>query len=166
MTVREISKTFINVKWRNPCCWTSLWEFLFKLKRHRPRWRALYDGLELSFISLKLVYNPDTDDQESKNRPRSRDPVPRTVNKQHGHLLLQVFFFNKVKDSISTSLEKYKKIKQWTKKEVYIHVYIYTYCVYLPRMVVNEIGIKTSIGIFDRNNTHTLFLELNVNYLS
>lgn len=75
-------------------------------------------------------------------------------------------FFNKVKDSISTSLEKYKKIKQWTKKEVYLYIYIYTYCVYLPRMVVNEIGIKTSIGIFDRNNTHTLFLELNVNYLS
>lgn len=49
---------------------------------------------------------------------------------------------------------------------IYIYNYIYTYCVYLPRMVVNEIGIKTSIGIFDRNNTHTLFLELNVNYLS
>lgn len=163
MTVREISKTFINVKWRNPCCWTSLWELLFKLKRHRPRWRGLYDGLELSFISLKLVYNRDTDDQESKNRPRSRDPVPRTVNKQHGHLLLQVFFFNKVKDSISTSLEKYKKNQTMDKEG---SIYIYTYCVYLPRMVVNEIGIKTSIEIFDRNNTHTLFLELNVNYLS
>lgn len=49
---------------------------------------------------------------------------------------------------------------------IFIYIYIYTYCVYLPRMVVNEIGIKTSIGIFDRNNTHTLFLELNVNYLS
>lgn len=161
MTVREISKTFINVKWRNPCCWTSLWEFLFKLKRHRPRWRALYDGLELSFISLKLVYNRDMDDQESKNRPRSRDPVPRTVNKQRGHLLLHVFFFNKVKDSISTSLEKYKKSNNGQRRK-----YIYTYCVYLPRMVVNEIGIKTSIEIFDRNNTHTLLLELNVNYLS
>lgn len=162
MTVREISKTFINVKWRNPCCWTSLWELLFKLKRHRPRWRGLYDGLELSFISLKLVYNPDTDDQESKNRPRSRDPVPRTVNKQRGHLLLQAFF-NKVKDSISMSLEKYKKNQTMDKEG---SIYIYTYCVYLPRMVVNEIGIKTSIEIFDRNNTHTLFLELNVNYLS
>lgn len=127
MTVREISKTFINVKWRNPCCWTSLWEFLFKLKRHRPRWRALCDGLELSFISLKLVYNPDTDDQESKNRPRSRDPVPRTVNKQHGHLLLQVFFFNKVKDSISTSLEKYKK-NQTMDKEGSIYIYTYILC--------------------------------------
>lgn len=49
---------------------------------------------------------------------------------------------------------------------IYTCIYIYTYCVYLPRMVVKEIGIKTSIGIFDRNNTHTLFLELNVNYLS
>lgn len=166
MTVREISKTFINVKWRNPCCWTSLWEFLFKLKRHRPRWRALYDGLELSFISLKLVYNRDMDDQESKNRPRSRDPVPPDCKQAARAPASSGVFFNKVKDSISTSLEKYKKIKQWTKKEVYIHVYIYTYCVYLPRMVVNAIGIKTSIGIFDRNNTHTLFLELNVNYLS
>lgn len=70
-------------------------------------------------------------------------------------------FFNKVKDSISTSLEKYKKSNNGQRRK-----YIYTYCVYLPRMVVKEIGIKTSIGIFDRNNTHTLFLELNVNYLS
>lgn len=128
MTVREISKTFINVKWRNPCCWTSLWEFLFKLKRHRPRWRALYDGLELSFISLKLVYNRDMDDQESKNRPRSRDPVPRTVNKQHGHLLLQVFFFNKVKDSISTSLEKYKKSNNGQRRK---YIYTDTVSIYL-----------------------------------
>lgn len=71
-------------------------------------------------------------------------------------------FFNKVKDSISTSLEKYKKKSNNGQRRKYI----YTYCVYLPRMVVNEIGIKTSIEIFDRNNTHTLFLELNVNYLS
>lgn len=165
MTVREISKTFINVKWRNPCCWTSLWEFLFQLKRHRPRWRALYDGLELSFISLKLVYNPDTDDQESKNRPRSRDPVPLTVNKQRGHLLLQAFFLIKWR---IRSLRHYRNIKKSNngQRRKYIYIYIYTYCVYLPRMVVNEIGIKTSIGIFDRNNTHTLFLELNVNYLS
>lgn len=162
MTVREISKTFINVKWRNPCCWTSLWELLFKLKRHRPRWRALYDGLELSFISLKLVYNPDTDDQESKNRPRSRDPVPPDCKQAARAPASSGVFFNKVKDSISTSLEKYKKKSNNGQRRKYI----YTYCVYLPRMAVNEIGIKTSIGIFDRNNTHTLFLELNVNYLS
>lgn len=163
MTVREISKTFINVKWRNPCCWTSLWELLFKLKRHRPRWRALYDGLELSFISLKLVYNRDTDDQESKNRPRSRDPGPPDCKQAARAPASSGVFFNKVKDSISTSLEKYKKNQTMDKEG---SIYIYTYCVYLPRMVVNEIGIKTSIGIFDRNNTHTLFLELNVNYLS
>lgn len=68
-----------------------------------------------------------------------------------------------MKDSISTSLEKYKKNQTMDKEG---SIFIYTYCVYLPRMVVNEIGIKTSIEIFDRNNTHTLLLELNVNYLS
>lgn len=111
--------------------------------------------------------------QPRHGRPRIQEPAsvpgpgpPDCKQAARAPASSSVFFFNKVKDSISTSLEKYKKIKQWTKKEVYIHVYIYTYCVYLPRMVVNEIGIKTSIEIFDRNNTHTLFLELNVNYLS
>lgn len=44
-------------------------------------------------------------------------------------------------------------------------IYIYIYCVYLFWMVVNEIGIKMLIGIFDCNNMYILFLELNVNYL-